>query len=94
MKTAFLHYWLVNMRGGENVLAEFCKLYPDADIYTHAYNHDKMEPPITEHTVYETFIGKLPGARINCQKYLPQFFQGHRELYPHFSYRQQRKAAL
>ena len=71
MKTAFLHYWLVNMRGGENVLAEFCKLYPDADIYTHAYNHEKMEPPITEHTVYETFIGKLPGARINCQKYLP-----------------------
>lgn len=71
MKTALLHYWLTNMRGGENVLAEFCRLYPDADIYTHAYNKDRIEPPITEHTVRETMIASLPGARNNCQKYLP-----------------------
>ena len=35
---ALLHYWLTNMRGGENVLAEFCRLYPQADIFTHAWN--------------------------------------------------------
>ena len=35
-KVALIHYWLTNMRGGENVFAEFCKLFPEADIFTHA----------------------------------------------------------
>lgn len=71
MKTALLHYWLTNMRGGENVLAEFCKLYPDADIYTHACNPAKMPETITAHPIRESFIARLPGARNGCQKYLP-----------------------
>ena len=71
MKTALLHYWLTNMRGGENVLAEFCKLYPQADIFTHAYNPDMINEVITAHRVNTSFIGKLPRAKVDCQKYLP-----------------------
>lgn len=71
MKTAFVHYWLVNMRGGENVLAEFCRLYPDAEIFTHAYNPAKIEAPISDCRIHESLIAHLPGARTNCQKYLP-----------------------
>lgn len=71
MKTALLHYWLTNMRGGENVLAEFCKLYPQADIFTHAYNPDVIDKVITAHRVNTSFIGKLPRAKVDCQKYLP-----------------------
>ena len=37
MKTALLHYWLTNMRGGEKVLAALGDIFPDADIFTHAY---------------------------------------------------------
>ena len=37
MKTALLHYWLTNVRGGEKVLAALGELLPDADIFTHAY---------------------------------------------------------
>lgn len=71
MKTALLHYWLLHMRGGENVLAEFCRIFPDADIFTHAFRRAAIEEPICSHRVFETMIARLPGARKNCQKYLP-----------------------
>lgn len=70
-KTALLHYWLTNMRGGENVVAEFCRIFPDADIFTHAWNPDQVKEPFNSHRITETFIGKLPRARKNCQVYLP-----------------------
>ncbi len=70
MKTALIHYWMISMRGGENVLAELCRLYPDADIFTHAWNREKVGEPFASHNVTETFISRLPGARNGCQKYL------------------------
>ncbi len=69
--TALVHYWLTNMRGGENVLAELCGLFPDADIFTHACARSKMPGKILSHKITETFIGRLPGAHSGCQKYLP-----------------------
>ena len=71
MKTALLHYWLTTLRGGENVLAELCRIFPDADIFTHAWNRERVGVPFDRHRVTETFIAGLPGARKNCQKYLP-----------------------
>jgi glycosyltransferase involved in cell wall biosynthesis len=71
MKTALLHYWLTNMRGGENVLEQFCHTWPEADIFTHAYNPALMPETINNHQVFTSFINKLPGAQKNCQKYLP-----------------------
>ena len=71
MKTALIHYWMTAMRGGENVLAELCRLYPDADIFTHAWNRDRLREPFSAHKVTETFISRLPGARNACQRYLP-----------------------
>ncbi len=71
MKTALIHYWMTAMRGGENVLAELCRLYPDADIFTHAWNRDRLHEPFSSHKVTETFIARLPGARNACQRYLP-----------------------
>ena len=70
-KIALLHYWLTNMRGGENVLSEIASLFPEADIFTHAYNPSVMNKVFGSHKITESFIGKLPGARKNCQKYLP-----------------------
>ena len=70
-KVALLHYWLTNMRGGENVFAEFCRIFPDGDIFTHAWNPDKVKEPFDSHKITETFISRLPRARKNCQIYLP-----------------------
>lgn len=71
MKISLLHYWLTNMRGGENVLDQLCHIWPDADIFTHACNPDILPETIRSHNLKTTFIDKLPGAKNNCQKYLP-----------------------
>ncbi len=71
MRVAIVHYWLVNMRGGERVLEALCELYPDADIFTHVYAPDRVSETIRRHRVQTTLIGKLPGARRFYQSYLP-----------------------
>src|SRR5581483_10284962 len=40
MKVAIVHYWLVGMRGGEKVVEALCEMFPEADIFTHAYVPD------------------------------------------------------
>ncbi|MEL6768368.1 MAG: glycosyltransferase [Pseudomonadota bacterium] len=71
MRTAIVHYWLVGMRGGEAVLEELLRCYPDADIYTHVYDPDRVSARIRERPVTETFVGRLPGARRHHALYLP-----------------------
>ena len=44
MKVALVHYWLVNMAGGEKVLEALCRLYPQADIFTHVVDREKLLP--------------------------------------------------
>lgn len=71
MKVAIVHYWLVTMRGGEKVLEELCKLYPQADIYTNVYNPEKISDEIKKHKIYTTKINKFPMAKKLYQKYMP-----------------------
>ncbi|MDR0636312.1 MAG: glycosyltransferase [Treponema sp.] len=71
MKTAIIHYWLVNMRGGEKMLEALLELYPDADIYTHVYNPKAVSALIKRHRVYTSYINKLPFAKRLYQKYMP-----------------------
>ncbi|MBE6367277.1 MAG: glycosyltransferase family 4 protein [Lentisphaerae bacterium] len=75
MQTALIHYWLTNMRGGESVLLELCKLFPQADIFTHACLADNIDPEFSTHQIRESFIAQLPGGRRHCQKYLPLMFK-------------------
>ena len=70
MKTALLHYWMINMRGGENLLAELAEMYPDADIFTHACRPENMSAVFRKHRITESMVGRLPFARRCCQKYL------------------------
>ena len=71
MRVAIVHYWLVNMRGGERVVEALCELYPEADIFTHVYAPERMSETIRRHRVQTTLIGKLPWARRLYQSYLP-----------------------
>jgi glycosyltransferase involved in cell wall biosynthesis len=59
------------MRGGERVVEGLCRLFPDADIYTHLYEAKGVSPTIRRHRVRTTFIGKLPFARRLYKLYLP-----------------------
>ncbi|MDH5299870.1 MAG: glycosyltransferase [Gammaproteobacteria bacterium] len=71
MKVAIVHYWLVNMRGGEKVLEALCDIYPEADIFTHVVDQNSLSTKLRKHQIYTTFINKLPGAVKHYQKYLP-----------------------
>lgn len=70
-RVAIIHYWLVSMRGGEKVLEALCRLFPQADIFTHAYDPQKISPAIRQHNIITTFIGSLPRARRLYKHYLP-----------------------
>ena len=71
MKTAIVHYWLVNMRGGEKVLEALLEMFPEADIFTHVYDPDAMPDSIKSHRVFTSYIQKLPMAKKLYQKYMP-----------------------
>lgn len=70
-KVALIHYWLVGMRGGEKVLEALCRMYPQADIFTHVYDPSTISDTINRHRVIETSVGRLPFAKSMYQKYLP-----------------------
>jgi glycosyltransferase involved in cell wall biosynthesis len=71
MKVAIVHYWLVNMRGGEKVLEALLEMFPEADIYTHVYNPKAMSALINRHRVFTSHINQLPFAKKLYQLYMP-----------------------
>jgi|HubBroStandDraft_3_1064219.scaffolds.fasta_scaffold26881_3 glycosyltransferase involved in cell wall biosynthesis len=59
MRTAIVHYWLLNMRGGEKVVEALCHLLPDADIFTLFYDPDCVSETIRSHRVQASFLQPL-----------------------------------
>ncbi|WP_375687043.1 glycosyltransferase [Pseudooceanicola sp. LIPI14-2-Ac024] len=70
-RVALIHYWLVGMRGGEKVLEALCRMFPQADIYTHVHDPAQISDTINAHRVVQTRVGRLPFARRMYQSYLP-----------------------
>ena len=71
LRVAIIHYWLTGMRGGEKVVEALCRIFPQADIYTHVVRPEALSETITSHPIHTTFIQKLPGSVRHYQKYLP-----------------------
>ena len=72
MKTALVHYWLVNLRGGETVFREFMRMYPGAEIFTNVFHRrglgdmfDGRPDPAT------TWVNRLPAASRAYPLYMP-----------------------
>ena len=42
MRAAIIHYWLLNMRGGEKVVEALLRLLPEADIFTLFYDPERV----------------------------------------------------
>jgi glycosyltransferase involved in cell wall biosynthesis len=70
-RVALIHYWLVNMRGGERVLEALAEMFPEANIYTHAVAPAKLSAKLRRHRIVPTFVGRLPRAARWYQRYLP-----------------------
>ena len=80
MKVALLHYWLTNVRGGEKVLAALGEMFPEADVFTHAYAPENMDGMFAGRRVVESFIARLPLGRRHPQAYLPLMPAASRSL--------------
>ena len=75
MKVALLHYWLTNIRGGEKVFLELCKMFPEADIFTHVISKEIKNTYFFKRKVYTSFINKLPNAEKLYKNYMPLMFK-------------------
>jgi glycosyltransferase involved in cell wall biosynthesis len=56
LRAAIVHYWLLNMRGGEKVVEALGKLLPDADIFTLFYDPESVSAAIRSHRVTASFL--------------------------------------
>ena len=74
MKIALVHDWLDTWRGGESVLAEFCRMYPEADLYALV---DFLGPVDREklagRRAVTSFLQRVPFARTRFRALLPLF---------------------
>ncbi len=59
MRVAIVHYWLLNMRGGERVVEALCELLPQADIFTLFYDPARVSPAIRARVVRASFLNPL-----------------------------------
>ncbi|MDA2927868.1 glycosyltransferase [Acidobacteria bacterium AH-259-G07] len=74
MDIAIAHDWLLNRRGAEKVLKEFCLCFEDLSIFTLFFNPDVVDPVIKQHSIYVSKLDRLPGIK-HYYRYLLPWFQ-------------------
>ena len=62
MRSAIVHYWLLQRRGGEKVLDAICRLLPDADIFTLFLDPAALSDEVRRHRVTASFLNPLRGG--------------------------------
>lgn len=72
MRVAIVTDWLVTYAGAERVLEQLLLMFPDADLYAVCDFLPSAERGFLEgHSIYTTFIQKLPFAYRKYRSYLP-----------------------
>lgn len=59
MRVAIVHYWLLNMRGGEKVIEALLRLFPQADLFTLFYDPSRVSKLIQSKRVTASFLNPL-----------------------------------
>lgn len=73
VKVALVHDWLTGMRGGERVLEEFIRLFPQGDIFTLVHQPGSVSDAISARRIIESPISRLPFGRSHFRAWLPLF---------------------
>lgn len=73
MRVALVHDWLTGMRGGEKVLESFCRLFPEADIFTLFFQPEAVSEIISRRTITASWLDGLPASRRQYRWFLPLF---------------------
>ena len=71
LRVAIVHYWLVSMRGGEKVVEELCRMFPQADIFTLVYNPERTSDFLNSRNIHTSFLQKIPRSTRHYTKMLP-----------------------
>jgi len=56
VRSAIVHYWLLNQRGGEKVVEALCELLPEADLFTLFYDPGRVSPVIRSRSITTSFL--------------------------------------
>lgn len=59
MRIAIVHYWLLNMRGGERVVESLCRMLPAADVFTLFHEPGRVSPIIEARIAGTSFLNPL-----------------------------------
>jgi len=59
MRAAIIHYWLLNMRGGEKVVEALCRMLPEADLFTLFYDPERVSETIRARRVMASYLNPL-----------------------------------
>ncbi|MEC9464441.1 MAG: glycosyltransferase [Myxococcota bacterium] len=73
MRVALVHDWLVAHRGGEQVLLELARMYPDAPIFTLVCDRSKIHPELASRTIVTSAIQRVPGGPAKFRRWFPLF---------------------
>jgi glycosyltransferase involved in cell wall biosynthesis len=73
MKVVVAHHWLVNMRGGERVLAQILQLFPEAPVHTLVCDRDQLDASLRDAAIFPSALQRLPGSATHYSRMLPLF---------------------
>ncbi len=70
---ALVHDFLLDVRGGERVFIELCKMWPDADIFTAVYDERGTEGWFADRNVQASFLQRLRPSSKTFRILLPLY---------------------
>lgn len=71
MRVALTTDWLDTFGGGERVLHELHRMFPDAPVFTTVFRPEVLPPHMRSMDVRTSFIQRLPGIRRSHMAFLP-----------------------
>ncbi len=81
MRVALIHDWLTGLRGGERVLDELLRVWPDADVFTLVHVPGATTARIDARVQTTSFLQRVPGAGRHWRKLLPLYPSAARRLH-------------
>jgi len=73
LRLAFVHDWLNQLGGAEDVLETLVEMFPHAPIYTSMYWREGMPPAYRAWDIRTSWMDHLPGIYRHHQPYLPLY---------------------
>src|SRR5947209_46072 len=73
LRTAIVHYWFVNRRGGERVVEEIAGIFPNADLFFLVMDASKLPDTLLKRTIHTSVLQKFAAGRRWYRHFLPVY---------------------